>query len=188
MEMEVGKTSGLDAYELLGMEASKVPAGCEGLVMLPHLQGAMAPEANPAAKGVFYGFTLRHSRGHFTRAIMEAVCFIVRRNIEVIEGMGVPVSEVRALGGGARSAIWKQMEADVTKRLVLTTNNEEAATLGAAILAGKATGLYSSVAEAVGQMVEIKVRFEPNRENISVYDEAFKTYIDLYNALCPLFS
>jgi xylulokinase len=188
MEMEVGKTSGLDAYELLGMEASKVPAGCEGLVMLPHLQGAMAPEANPAAKGVFYGFTLRHSSGHFTRAIMEAVCFIVRRNIEVIEGMGVPVSEIRALGGGARSAIWKQMEADVTKRPVLTTNNEEAATLGAAILAGKATGLYSSVAEAVVQMVQIKSRFEPNRENLSVYDVTFKTYIDLYNALCPLFS
>ncbi len=188
MEMVVGKTSGLDAYELLGMEAGRVPAGCEGLVMLPHLQGAMAPEANPAAKGVFYGFTLRHSRGHFTRAIMEAVCFIVRRNIEVIEGMGVPVTEIRALGGGARSEIWKQIEADVTKRPVLTTNNEEAATLGAAILAGKAIGLYSSVPEAVSQMVQIKARFEPNRENLSVYDEAFKTYIDLYNALCPLFS
>ena len=188
MEMEVGKTSGLDAYELLGMEAGKVPAGCEGLVMLPHLQGAMAPEANPAAKGVFYGFTLRHSRGHFSRAIMEAVCFIVRRNIEVIEGMGVPVTEIRALGGGARSAIWKQIEADVTGRPVLTTNNEEAATLGAAILAGKATGLYSSVPEAVAQMVQIKARFEPNLENLSIYNRAFKTYVDLYNALCPLFS
>jgi sugar (pentulose or hexulose) kinase len=188
MEMAVGKTSGLDAYDLLGAEAGKVPAGCEGLVMLPHLQGAMAPEANPAAKGVFYGFTLRHSRGHFTRAIMEAVCFIVRRNIEVIEGIGVPVNEIRSLGGGARSAFWKQIEADVTGRPVLTTNNEEAATLGAAILAGKAVGLYSSVPEAVEQMVQIKARFEPKQENIPLYDHAFRTYIDLYTALCPLFS
>jgi D-xylulose kinase len=188
MEITVGKTSGLDAYDLLGAEAALVPAGCEGLVMLPHLQGAMAPEANPAAKGVFYGFTLRHSRGHFTRAIMEAVCFIVRRNIEVIEGIGVPVKEIRSLGGGARSAIWKQIEADITGRPVLTTTNEEAATLGAAILAGKAVGLYSSIPEAVEQMVQIKGRFEPGKENRAVYDKAFATYIDLYNALCPLFS
>jgi xylulokinase len=188
MEMAVGKTSGLDSYDLLVAEASKVPAGCEGLVMLPHLQGAMAPEANPAAKGVFYGFTLRHSRGHFTRAIMEAVCYIVRRNIEVIEGIGVPVNEIRSLGGGARSAFWKQIEADVTGRTVLTTNNEEAATLGAAILAGKAVGLYSSVPEAVEQMVQIKARFEPKQENIPLYDNTFRTYIDLYTALCPLFS
>jgi D-xylulose kinase len=188
MEMSVGKSTGQDAYDLLGAEAGQVPAGCEGLVMLPHLQGAMAPEANPAAKGVFYGFTLRHTRGHFTRAIMEAVCFIVRRNIEVIEGIGVPVTEIRSLGGGARSAIWKQIEADVTGRTVLTTVNEEAATLGAAILAGKAIGLYSSVPEAVAQMVQIKERFEPIMENKPLYDKAFRTYVDLYTALCPLFS
>jgi hypothetical protein len=188
MEMEVGKSSGLDAYDLLGQEAEKVAAGCEGLVMLPHLQGAMAPEANPEAKGVFYGFTLRHGRSHFARAIMESVCFIVRRNIEVIEGMGVPVKEIRALGGGARSRVWKQIEADVTGRPVLTTMNEEAATLGAAILAGKAVGLYSTVEEAVGQMVQIKESFEPTRANLPVYDSTFRTYVDLYNALCPLFA
>jgi sugar (pentulose or hexulose) kinase len=188
MEMAVGKASGIDAYDLIGIEAEKVPAGCEGLVMLPHLQGAMAPEANPKATGVFYGFTLRHGRSHFTRAIMEAVCFIVRRNIEVIEGMGVPVNEIRALGGGARSCIWKQIEADVTGRPVLTTTNEEAATLGAAILAGKAMGLYSSVQEAASEMVQIKARYEPTKGNMPVYEEAFHTYIDLYMALCPLFS
>jgi len=187
MEMAVSKSSGMDAYDLMGLEASRVVPGCEGLVMLPHLQGAMAPEANPKASGVFYGFTLRHGRGHFTRAIMEAVCFIVRRNIEVIESLGVAVNEVRALGGGARSRIWKQMEADVIDRPVLTTTNEEAATLGAAILAGKAIGLYSSVEEAAGQMIQIKERFEPAVENRAVYDERFDTYLKLYDALCPLF-
>jgi xylulokinase len=186
-EMRVSKTSGLDAYDLMGMEAARVQPGCEGLVMLPHLQGAMAPEANPKASGVFYGFTLRHGRGHFTRAIMEGVCFIVRRNIEVIEGVGVPVNEVRSLGGGARSRIWKQMEADIVRRPVLTTTNEEAATLGAAILAGKAVGLYSSVEEAAEQMIQIKERFEPNPANRAVYDDTFGTYVKLYDALCPLF-
>ena len=188
LELAQGRDSGIDAYDLLGQEAVKISAGCEGLVMLPHLQGAMAPEANPDARGVFYGFTLRHGRSHFIRAIMESVCFIVRRNIDVIEGMGVPVKEIRALGGGARSRVWKQIEADVTGRPVLTTVNEEAATLGAAILAGKAVGIYSSVAEAVGQMVQIRERFEPASDNAAVYDSNFRTYVDLYNALCPLFS
>jgi len=187
MESAVAQAGGLDAYDLMGAEAARVPPGCEGLVMLPHLQGAMAPEANPKAKGVFFGFTLRHSRSHFTRAIMEAVGFIVRRNIEVIEGMGVSVSEIRALGGGARSRIWKQIEADITRRPVVTTTNEEAATLGAAILAGKAVGLYSSIEEAAGQMVQIKERFEPNQENLALYDEAYRNYVELYNQSCPLF-
>ena len=187
MEMQVGKTSGMDSYELMGLEASRVVPGCEGLVMLPHLQGAMAPEANPKASGVFYGFTLRHGRSHFIRAIMEAVGFIVRRNIEVIEGLGVSVNEVRALGGGARSRVWKQMEADIIGRPVLTTTNEEAATLGAAILAGKAVGLYSSVEEAAEKMIQIKERFEPASVNRAIYDDTFGTYIKLYEALCPLF-
>jgi len=187
MEMQVGKTSGMDSYDLMGLEASRIAPGCEGLVMLPHLQGAMAPEANPKASGVFYGFTLRHSRGHFTRAIMEAVGFIVRRNIEVIEGLGVSVNEVRALGGGARSRIWKQMEADIIGRPVLTTTNEESATLGAAILAGKAVGLYSNVEEAAGKMIQIKERFEPTLANRAIYDDTFGTYKKLYDALCPIF-
>ena len=187
MERSVAGASGMDAYDLLGMEAAKVSPGCEGLVMLPHLQGAMAPEANPKATGVFYGFTLRHGRGHFVRAIMEAVSYIVRRNIEVIEEMGVTVNEIRSLGGGARSRVWKQMEADVTGRPVLTTTNEEAATLGAAILAGKAVGMFKSVEEAAGQMVQIKDRFEPLAGNKAAYDEGYRTYVDLYDALRPLF-
>jgi xylulokinase len=187
MEIQVGKSSGMDSYDLMGLEAARIAPGSEGLVMLPHLQGAMAPEANPKASGVFYGFTLRHGRGHFMRAIMEAVCFIVRRNIEVIEGLGVSVNEIRALGGGARSRIWKQIEADITGRTVVTTTNEEAATLGAAILAGKAVGLYSSVEEAAERMIQVKERFEPTPTNLPIYDEAFGTYVKLYDALCPLF-
>jgi xylulokinase len=187
MEKNVSLASGIDAYDLVSSEVRRVPPGSEGLVMLPHLQGAMAPEANPKARGVFYGFTLRHGRSHFARAIMEAVAFIVRRNIEVIEGIGVKVDQVRALGGGARSNVWKQIEADVTHRPVVTTINEEAATLGAAILAGKAIGLYDSIADAAGEMVQIKECFEPDPANYPVYDDAFATYVQLYESLCPLF-
>jgi xylulokinase len=91
------------------------------------------------------------------------------------------------LGGGARSRVWKQIEADIIGRPVLTTTNEEAATLGAAILAGKAVGLYSDVEEAAGRMIQIKERFDPNPSNRAVYDDAFHAYVNLYEALCPLF-
>jgi len=82
--------------------------------MLPHLGGAMAPEDNPKAKGVFYGITLRHSKGHFVRAVMESIACIVMRNIDVIEGMNIKVDEIRCLGGGSKSAVWNQIKADLT--------------------------------------------------------------------------
>jgi sugar (pentulose or hexulose) kinase len=135
---------------------------------------------------MLHPFTSGGWGSHFTRAIMEAVGFIVRRNIEVIEGPGVSVTDVRALGG-ARSRAWKQMVADIIGRPVLTTTNEEAATLGAAILAGKAVGLYSSVEEAVERMIQIKERFEPASVNRAIYNETFGTYKKLYDAVCPLF-
>lgn len=186
-EQAVASYTGLDAYDLLGLAAAKAPPGSDGLVMLPHLQGAMAPEANPKAKGVFYGFTLHHNRSHFIRSIMEATGFIVRRNIEIIEKLQVSVKEIRALGGGARSQIWKQIEADITNKPVSVMKNEEAATLGAAILAGKAVGLFSSIEEAAEQMVQIEKTFEPNPDNIKTYDDAYETYKELYTSLCPIF-
>lgn len=187
-EMQVGSMSGIDAYDLIGQEAARVAPGSEGLVMLPHLQGAMAPEANPKARGVLYGFTLRHTKAHFARAIMEAIACIVRRNIEVLEDLGIRVNEIRALGGGARSRLWKQIEADVTRRPVLTMKNEEAACLGAAILAGKAVGLYKSIDEACKKMVSIKERFNPNPANFEVYEKTYQRYVQLYNDLCGLFA
>ncbi|WXG46600.1 MAG: FGGY family carbohydrate kinase [Candidatus Atabeyarchaeum deiterrae] len=187
-EIAAASLSKVDPYDTIGDEAEQVPPGCEGLVMLPHLQGAMAPEANQKAKGVFYGFTLKHTKAHFARAIMEAIACIVRRNIDVIEDLGTKVNEIRALGGGARSRVWKQIEADITKRPVVTTKNEEAACLGAAILAGKAIGLYHNIEQASENMVAIKERFEPNYRNFSIYDHSYEKYVKLYSDLCDLFS
>ena len=187
-EIEVGRTAGLGSYDLIDNEVAQICPGSEGLVMLPHLQGAMAPEANPKAKGVFYGFTLRHTKPHFARAIMEAIACIVRRNIDALEDMNIRVDEIRALGGGARSRIWKQIEADLTKKTVAITSIEEAeACLGAAILAGKASRIFKSVDDACSHMVRIKERFTPNSKNFEVYDELYGKYIQLYDSLCALF-
>jgi sugar (pentulose or hexulose) kinase len=187
-EIKTAKAQGIDIYDLIGKEVEKILPGSEGLVMLPHLQGAMAPEVNPKAKGVFYGFTLKHTKAHFARAIMEAIACIVRRNIDVLEELNIPVNEIRVLGGGARSKIWNQIKADITRKTILCTENEEAACLGAAILAGKAVGIYDSVKDASNKMVKIKKKFEPQKENIDVYKETYKKYVKLYEDLCGIFS
>ncbi len=186
-EMQVARALGVDPYDVMGQEASKVPPGCEGLVMLPHLQGAMAPEANPKAKGVYFGFTLRHGKAHYIRAIMEAIACIVRRNIDVLATLGIHVSEIRCLGGGARSRIWNQIKADLIHIPVVTTQNEEAACLGAAVLAGKAVGMFHSLDDAIGHMVVLKERFEPNPEHRAAYDQVYQNYVQLYTDLCGLF-
>ena len=186
-ERAVAASLGLDAYDLLSQEAGTIAAGAEGLVLIPHLQGAMAPESNPNARGAVVGLSLRHGRAHVARAILESIAFVVRRNVEVLEDLGVVVPEIRALGGGARSPLWKQIEADVTKRPVLTTRQPDAATLGAAILAGVGVGRYSSAQEAAESMVQIDETFEPRPELGERYDEVYATYLQTYEALCPVF-
>ncbi len=187
MEKTVGGMIGSDPYDLLGREAAAVPPGCEGLIMLPHLNGSMAPDVNPKAKGVFYGFTLKHQKPHFVRAIMEALGYLVRRNIEALEGVGIAVGEIRSLGGGARSAVWNQIKADITGRPLITMQCTEAASLGAAILAGKAVGMYSDIAEACARMIRVAGRFEPNPACRGVYDRSYDHYKTLLNDLTALF-
>jgi len=177
-----------DSYKILDQEAEKVPPGCNGLVMLPHLQGAMAPpEPNPKAKGVFYGFTLHHGKPHFIRSIMEAVAFELKKTIDLLEDLGIKVTEIRSLGGGSKSSLWSQIKADVTQRTIYTMQNEEAACLGAAILAGVATGIYPNLKKAVVKMVKIKKRIEPQKDNIAVYKTSYRHYLDLYNSLLGMF-
>ncbi len=186
-EVEAARLQGRDAYDVLGELAAGVPPGSEGVITLPHLQGAMAPEANPRARGVFYGFTLHHTKAHFARSIMEAIAFIVRRNVDVLAGLGIPVDEVRALGGGARSRTWCRIKADVLGIPVVTTEIEEAASLGAAILAGVAVGAFPSLEVAIDRMVAVKERFEPDPANRETYDAAYATYRDLYDSLVGVF-
>jgi xylulokinase len=186
-ELAVGALSGLDPYEVMGLEAAKAPIGADGLVMLPHLQGAMAPENDPRARGVFFGITLAHTRAHFIRAIMESIAYILKRNIEVVEEMGISVTEIRSLGGGARSDLWNQIKADVTGKPIVLTESMEQACLGAAIVAGAGIGLFKNLQEASRSMVKIRKRFEPDPANTKLYEEYYRKYVKLYEALKPVF-
>jgi len=167
-------------YDELTRLASDVEPGCEGLVFLPHLAGAGSPEFNPDARGVYFGFTLRHGKEHFIRATMESIAFMIRSNIEVLEKMGIEAKEIRVLGGGARSSLWNNIKADVTGRPVVSLESKECATSGSAILAGVAAGVYSSLEEAIGIVVKEKERFLPKKENEEIYKKAYRKYLEVY--------
>ncbi|MBE0600545.1 MAG: hypothetical protein IH607_02070 [Firmicutes bacterium] len=187
LEINLSDKTGLDSYYLLDREAARVPAGSDGLIMLPHLQGAMAPEANPKAKGVFFGITMKHTKAHFIRALMESIGYIVMRNIEAVEAMGIPVHEIRVLGGGSKSVIWNQIKADITGKVIWETEYADAACLGAAIISGVSTGLFQSLDKAVDGMVSLKRKYEPNMENHRIYQKQYALYKQLYNDLCPMY-
>ena len=187
-EMLEAAQTGADPYTLMSEEAARVAPGSDGLIMLPHLQGAMAPEANPKAKGVFFGMTMKHTKAHFIRALMESIGFIVLRNIEVIEAMGIPVNEIRVLGGGSKSPVWNQIKADITGKVIWETEYSDAACLGVAIVSGCSTGLFADINQAVNEMVTLKRKYEPNAENHKLYLRQFALYKQLYSDLCPMFA
>jgi xylulokinase len=177
-----------DAYDLLTGPAAEVPPGAEGLVFLPCMQGAMAPEWNGAARGVFYGLTLAHTRAHMTRAVLEGSAYALR---DILEGMGSAGLEVRRLtivGGGAKGALWRQIKADVTGLPVRVPTSVETTATGAAILAAVGAGIHASVADAVAAFVAYQPdEHLPDPERHAAYGEAYRRYREVYFALKPVF-
>lgn len=163
-EMAVAQSVGRDPYELMAQAAEKAPVGSEGLVFLPYLSGERTPYANPNAKGLFCGLTLRHQKRHLIRAVMEGVAYGLRDSFELIDGMGVDVKQVRASGGGARSRLWVQIQADVTRRAHSYINVDEGPAFGVALLAGVGTDVWSSVPEACQAAIRVVETLEPSPE------------------------
>jgi xylulokinase len=157
------------------------------MVMLPHLEGALFPEFDSHARGVFFGFTLAHSRAHFVRALLEALGFMIRRDLEGLKRLGVAARELRVLGGGAKSRLGSQIKADICGIPVVVPAQGEAAVLGAAILAAVGVGLYPNIASAVQVMVPEGEQVRPNPANRAVYDRAYDLYVALYESAKHLY-
>ena len=185
-EIKQAEADHVDAYDRLTQLAESAPAGSDGLVMLPHLMGAFSPEPNQFARGSFTGFTLSHTRGHFVRALLEGVAFLLRRNLDSIERTGIAIHEIRSTGGGARSALWNQIKANVCNLPVVTLANEETALLGDAILAGVASGVFSSIEEGCSSMIVVKEKIQPN-DDAKVYSESYRLYCGLDQRLFDYF-
>lgn len=182
----LAQQQGVSVYEMLNELAEAVPAGSDGLVMLPHLMGTFSPESNPLARGVFSGFTLHHGRGHFIRAIQEGVAYMLRRNLELIEKAGVKIEEVRTTGGGSKGKLWNQIKTDVCQVPFLTLENEDTALVGDAILAGVACGVFASISEGVAQMVKVKAKYVPGKD-VKVYEQSYQRYCALDRCMADYF-
>ncbi len=177
--------SGLD-YESLSSLAAQAPPGSEGLLFLPYLTGERTPHLDPDARGAFVGLNVRHSLGHLTRAVMEGVTYSLKDCLDLMVELGMPVSEVRATGGGARSPLWRQLQADVFGLPIHRTLIEEGPAFGAALLAGVAGGAYADVFEACAVIQLGPDTNAPDPDLHELYRRYHAVYKDVYAATAPL--
>jgi xylulokinase len=182
-EKRVAELMGIDPYMLMDQEAEKVMPCCEGLFYLPYLMGERAPHLDSNARGVFFGISARHEKQHMLRAVMEGVVYSLTDCMGIIRDMGVEVNEVRASGGGGKSRLWRQMQADMFGTDIVTINSSEGPALGVALLAGVGAGVYGSVAEACDATIKLKTRQQPDMVLNKKYMKFYKIYRQLYNSL-----
>jgi len=176
------------SFDDLLKEAEEIPAGSEGLQFLPYLSGERTPHPDPSARGAFIGLTIRHSRGHMTRAVLEGVTFGLKDSFTLIQNAGMgAITQVRATGGGTKSALWRQILASVLEAELVTVNTTEGAAYGAALLAGVGVGAWMDVSSACKEIIKITGTTQPNQQDASPYHGAYSIYQNLYPVLKPTF-
>lgn len=176
------------SYDDLLAPAADVAVGSEGLLFLPYLTGERTPHPDPLARGAFVGLTVRHTKPHMTRAVLEGVAFGLRDSFELMRNAGLgQIDQVRVAGGGARSPLWRQILADVFNTELVTVNTTEGAAYGAALLAAVGAGIWPNVESACAATVQITGSTRPQAEQVALYDAAYRRYGQLYPALRPIF-
>jgi len=180
-EMEV--RTGVDAYDLLTKQAEQAQPGSEGLLFLPYLTGERTPHQDADARGVFFGIGARHTRAHVVRSVLEGITYAMLDSLEIIRSLGVRVEEIRGTGGGARSAFWRQLQADVYEAPVMTVNNLEGPAFGAALMAGVGAGVFKDLVQAADALVKVETVTEPIPEHSAIYREGYGLFRALYPAL-----
>ncbi len=177
--------NGSDAptFDDLVNAAAAVPPGSEGLTFLPYLTGERTPHADAAARGVFAGMNAAHTQAHMTRAVLEGVAFALKDSVQLMRPLGAVPDSAVLVGGGARSAVWRQIIADTLGLPLKTVGPAEGAPLGAAMLAAVATGRFSSVAEAGKAWLHPEGQTDPSPETADAYETAYQRYVSLYPAL-----
>lgn len=187
-ESSISRRMGRDPYEFITAQAEQAPVGSEGLIFLPYLTGERTPYPDPNAKGVFFGLSVRHQKAHLARSVLEGVAFGLRDSVEILKEMKVAINEVRASGGGARSEVWRQIQADINGMPLTTINVDEGPAFGVALLAGVGAGLYRSVEEACDAAIRTVSITEPDPQRHEVYGEYYQIYRSLYQSLKERFS
>jgi sugar (pentulose or hexulose) kinase len=179
VEVQHARDEGRSVYDLIEAEVQRSAPGARGLIFLPYLNttGIITPFVEPAARGMFFGLSVEHTRADLMRAVYEGVAFAMRDCFEVVNN---PLDEILLVGGGARSVFWAQLFADVTGRRILVPDGTEFGARGAALLAGVGVGLYDSLGSAVAQGVRIARTYTPQPERVRVYAALYPLYRHLY--------
>jgi xylulokinase len=177
------------SFDELLKEAESIPVGSEGLLFLPYLTGERTPHPDPLARGAFIGLTLRHSRPHMTRAVLEGVAFGLKDSFTLIQAAGLgEVKQVRASGGGTKGALWRQILASILNAELVTVNTTEGAAYGAALLAGVGVGAWEDVPSACKACVKITGSIQPDPSHLVEYQKNYLLYRGLYPALKDSFA
>jgi xylulokinase len=174
---------GPNSYNELTAEAATVPPGAEGLLWAPYLMGERTPHLDPNARAALVGLTVSHSRAHIIRAILEGVAFSLRDTFTIFREMNVPVNRIRLGGGGARSPLWRQIQADIYGREVEIVEAEEGAAYGAAMLAGVGAKIWPSVDAACDSVVRVVNRVTPIAANTATMNTGYEKYVRVYPAM-----
>jgi xylulokinase len=179
------RLSGVAELDALAAEA---PAGAEGVIFLPALSGAMAPEWIAEARGCFYGMSAAHGPSHMARSVLEGCAFAMRDVVERLAALGVDTTELLLLGGGAKSRIWAQIRADLVQRPAQISTLSDSSPVGAGLLAAVAAGMVASLDEAANRIATPSALIAPDTAKRTAYDDAYGRYRRLFESLKPMFN
>jgi xylulokinase len=169
-------------FDELLKEAETVSPGSDGLLFAPYLVGERTPHGDARIRGSYIGIDALHERAHFTRAVLEGVTFSLNESIEILRASGKTIDTIVSIGGGAKSRVWLQIQADIFNARIIKLKSEQGPALGAAILAGLGCGWYSNMQDGVKTFVQVDQVYEPNPENVERYRSIFKLYQEIYKA------
>ncbi len=171
-----------EGFDELVEKAGHIPAGADGILWTPYLMGERTPHIDPDARATLTGLAAKHTKAHIVRAILEGVAFSLRDSLEIYKSLGIPLQSIRLGGGGAKSELWRQIQADIYGQAVEILEAEEGAAFGAALLAGVGTGGWSSLDEACQATIRIKQKIEPNPSDAKVLNRRYESYRKVYTA------
>ena len=186
-EKEEAQRLGISAYTLMSAAAAEAPVGSQGLCFHPYLQGESTPYMDNNLRASFTGMSGIHTKGHFSRAVMEGVCYSLKDSLNLLKDLGIAPTTANIIGGGGSSPVWAQITSDVLNLPLMKAENDDSS-LGSAMLAGVAVGIFTSFEDSVAKCVKPSRIYTPDPKNVEIYETYFQKYKAIHDALAPIYT